>query len=370
MAKIKIELGGEYTAGQAFAKAQADSKAFGRETKDMADIAKNSLREIAGNFGDVGKAAGAAAGVLQGLAQGGIFGVIASLCQTGMGIVIDYFKKAEEEAKKLGEILMNEVAQGFTKLKEAVTGVKTEVADAQKDIDNLVKTAQGKIDGDVKVETAKLHVETLQKITDGMSEAAKQVILADEALAAQTIKYAGEMDKLAIERKAVNDRQAVLHEAESKALELVTQAESQRASFLENNGALIEKHNALQGKANESIESLLDLGMTQQQAIKYHNDALVALTKFEEEHKDVVANEKSMSETLAKAKEEHAKIVSDLAKTNEQMKAIDDKYALAKTQDEATTIELTRKKEDAIRAQQAETRATQIAAEKRMLESA
>lgn len=52
------------------------------------------------------------------------------------------------------------------------------------------------------------------------------------------------------------------------------------------------------------------------------------------------------------------------------MKAIDDKYALAKTQDEAATIELTRKKQDAIRAQEAETRATQIAAEKRMLESA
>lgn len=58
-----------------------------------------------------------------------------------------------------------------------------------------------------------------------MSDAAKQVILADEALAAQTIKYAGEMDKLAIERKAVNDRQTILHEAESKALELVAQAE-------------------------------------------------------------------------------------------------------------------------------------------------
>lgn len=161
MAKVNIELGGQYTAGQAFKQAQTDAKNFGRETKDMGEIAKKSLQEIAGNFGNVGKAAGAAAGVLQGLAQGGIFGVIASLCQTGMGIVIDYFKKAEEEAKKLGEILMNEVAQGFTKLKESVTGVKTEVAEAQKDIDNLVKTAQGKIDGEVKIETAKLHVETL-----------------------------------------------------------------------------------------------------------------------------------------------------------------------------------------------------------------
>ena len=313
MAKVKIELGGEYTAGQAFAKAQDDVKRFGRDTKDMGEIATNSLKEIAGNFGGVGEAAGAAAGVLQGLAKGGIFGVIASLCQTGMGLVIDYFKQAEEEAKKLGEILMNEVAQGFSKLKESVTGVKTEVADAQKDIDALVKTAQGKIDGEVKVETAKLHVETLQKITDGMSEAAKQVILADEQLAAQTIKYAGEVDKLAVERKAVNDRQAVLHEAESKALELVAQAESQRASFLENNGTLIEQHSALQGKANESIESLLALGMTQQRATKYHNDALMALTKFEEEHKDVVVNEKAMTETLTRAKEEHAKIVADLA---------------------------------------------------------
>lgn len=113
----------------------------------------------------------------------------------------------------------------------------------------------------------------------------------------------------------------------------------------------MNKHNELQSKANESIESLLDLGMSQQQAIKYHNDALMALTKFEEEHKDVVANEKSMTETLAKAKEEHAKIVSDLAKTDEQMKAIDDKYVLAKAQDEAATIELSRKKEEAVRAQ-------------------
>ena len=203
-----------------------------------------------------------------------------------------------------------------------------------------------------------------------MSEAAKQVILADEAIAAQTIKYAGEMDKLAIERKAVSDRQAVLHEAESKALELVAQAESQRASFLENNKTLIDKHNELQGRANESIDSLLDLGMTQQQATKYHNDALMALTKFEEEHKDVVANEKAMTETLTKAKDEHAKIVEDLAKTDDQMKAIDDKYALAKAQNEATTIELTRKKEEAVRAQDAETRATKIATEKKLIEAA
>lgn len=191
-----------------------------------------------------------------------------------------------------------------------------------------------------------------------MTEAAKNVILADEAIAAQTIKYAGELDKLAVERKAVKDRQAVLHEAESKSLELVAEAELQRAKFLGNHGALVDKHNELQAKANESVESLLDLGLTQEQAIKYHNTALVALAKFEEEHKDVVANEKSITETLAKAKDEHAKFVSELAKTDDQMKAIDDKYALAKTQDEAATIELTKRKKDAIRAQQAETRAT------------
>ena len=113
MAKIKIELGGEYTAGQAFAKAQADSKAFGRETKDMGEIAKKSLQEIAGNFGGVGQAAGAAAGAIQGLATGGIFGVIASLAATGIGLVVDWFNSAKEKAKLLSEIMNNELVTAF-----------------------------------------------------------------------------------------------------------------------------------------------------------------------------------------------------------------------------------------------------------------
>ena len=87
--------------------------------------------------------------------------MIAALAQTAVGAIVDKFKEAEERAKELAKILRDEVAQGFSALKEKITGGKEAVAEADKSIDSLVKTAQGKIDGEVKMKVAELHMETL-----------------------------------------------------------------------------------------------------------------------------------------------------------------------------------------------------------------
>ncbi len=372
MAKIKIELGGEYTAGEMFTRAQNDVKKFGQQTKDAASIGVNSLKEIATQLGNdgVAGAAGVASKAIASIAQGGIFGVIATLAQEGIGLVCKYFKEAEEEAKKLAQLLRDEVSQGFTTLKEKVTGVKNDVAEAEKSIESLTKTAQGKIDGEVKMEVAKLHVETLQKITDGMSRAGQDLIKANEALQTETIKYTGEMNKINAERQGIIEREKALSSQEENAKAIVIEAEKKRADFINKYGNILDRHNELQRKANEKVEELTVLFGSQETAIKYHNSALKALSEFEEKNKDTLANEKAMTETLIKAKEEHAEITKKLNGKQSALDALSEKERLLQTEHQAKTIELTRAKEAATKATEQEANAARVAAEKRMLESA
>lgn len=52
MSKINIELGGKYTAGEMFKRAQEDAKKFGAETRDMSGAATKALDTISGKLGD------------------------------------------------------------------------------------------------------------------------------------------------------------------------------------------------------------------------------------------------------------------------------------------------------------------------------
>lgn len=100
MAKMTLELGGKYTAGEAFQKASDDVKAFGRQNKDAIKAGTDSLKELEKGFGeDVSNAVGKATSVIKGLATGGLWGAIGAAAGWAIGAVVDQFKKAEENAK-------------------------------------------------------------------------------------------------------------------------------------------------------------------------------------------------------------------------------------------------------------------------------
>lgn len=69
MSKISIELGGKYTAGEMFKRAQEDAKKLGAETRDMSGAATKALDTISGKLGnEVSPAIRGASDVLKGFA--------------------------------------------------------------------------------------------------------------------------------------------------------------------------------------------------------------------------------------------------------------------------------------------------------------
>ena len=369
MAKIKIELGGEYTAAQTFKQAQADVKKFGRENKDAADIATKSLQEIAGNFGAVGKAAGAAEGVIKGLATGGIFGMIASLASTAIGLVVDWFNSAKEKAKLLSEIMNNELVTAFNMINEKISGVKSNVADAEKSIDSLLKTAQGTIDGEVKMEVARLHIETLQKITDGMSEAGKKLLEADEALQAETIKYNGELKKFHEQRNAIEQKYAQLAEQRAEAEQNVINANNKKAEFEYKNAEILQEYWNLQSIANSKISDLVAEFGSYNKANEEREKALLKLNEIEKEHKDVIQGAMEADKTLSAANAQLAEITSQLAGKEDELAEVAKKEKIAGLEHEGKTTELTNAKKLAKEAVDKETIASGNLAKAKELEA-
>ena len=191
MAKVTLELGGKYTAGEAFQKASDDVKKFGKENRDAIKAGTDTLKELEKGFGDnLGGAVGKAQGVISGLVSGGLWGALAAVAGVAIGAVVDWFKQAEENAKELAKACGDYVTNSLKQLGQEFKNATGDIAHAKEEIKELSAIAQGEITKSANAKIQKLHVETLQKITDNMSDAARKVLEADEAIAVARIREA------------------------------------------------------------------------------------------------------------------------------------------------------------------------------------
>lgn len=93
--KIKLTLGGTYTAGQAFGQWNSDIKKTQNAHRDLAGAARSSLGQIAGMFsGELHGSIVKTTNVLNDLAKGGIWGLMSAAANLAIGAVVDHLKKA------------------------------------------------------------------------------------------------------------------------------------------------------------------------------------------------------------------------------------------------------------------------------------
>ena len=196
MAKITMEIGGKYSAGQAFQKAQDATKKIGQEAKDAASIGQNAFSGLADVVG--GRAAtafNALSGSIQAFTTGGIFGVVATLGKMAFDAVSGAIERAEENAVRLYDYLASMTPKTTDSLTEGTSKVAKEVVEAEANVQKLIATSNGKITGTVQNNVARLNVEGLQKVTDGMSEASKKALEAQTAYNIRMEQMNGEVEK-------------------------------------------------------------------------------------------------------------------------------------------------------------------------------
>ena len=109
-------------------------------------------------------------------ATGGIFGLVASLGKMAFDAVSESIKKAEENVVRLYDYISSMTPKMADSLSTGTTKVSKDVAEAEANVAKLIATSNGKISGTVQNNVARLNVEGLQKVTDGMTEASKKAL--------------------------------------------------------------------------------------------------------------------------------------------------------------------------------------------------
>lgn len=302
MAKVTLELGGKYTAGEAFQKASDDVKKFGRENKDAIKAGTDTLKELEKGFGeDLGGAVGKAQGVISGLVSGGLWGALAAVVGMAIGAVVDWFKQAEENAKELAKACGETLTNNLKKLGEQFKDATGDIANAKTEIKDFAAIAQGEIVNAANAKIHQLHVETLQKITDTMSDAARKVLTADEALRAAKIRQEAAIQLAAAKEE---EQKNIIANANEK----VQKAQEQKAGILveQNNLSIherevIKRYAELKAEEEDITRRYKDNMLTANHAAELHAAVLEDLNELMEKNKGVIDANSAAAEAATAA---------------------------------------------------------------------
>ena len=344
--KIKLSIGGEYTAKDAFNQMNGDVKSAQKEAKDFTQSFGGGISKIAGMVdGELNTSLSKFSDVLRGLGSGGLFGLVSVAATTAIGFVVQKFKEAQEAAVKFAEICKTEIVDAINKATGKFKDVSTEIANAKADANEMLNVLNGATATSANAQVHALHIQTLQKITDDMTQAAKNAILADEAYQAAIIKGTAAVEQAEATTKAAKNTVELMTQKREAAETALVEVQNKRKE-LENQmadygrGWLAEKQ-----KIEENIaknEWAYNEGLYDQATyLKYNKDLKVQLSKVEEEHKDELAklNEVKKIEADATAAVEAAKREEESATravTLAQQKEVETKNTYAQAEADVT----------------------------------
>lgn len=303
MAKVKLEFTGKNSVSKVFGRVQKDLKEFGKAHHDVMASGQKMVAQLAGGFdGKLANSIRGVGGIMQGLFTGGIWGAVGALATQAIGFVVSKWNEAKEAAKKFAEICTNDVVNAIGATKQSFSGIATDIAMAKAEIEGLAAVANGGVASAAEAKVHQLHIETLQKITDEVSEAGKKVILAQEAMEAANINGAAKVEAANNALKAAQDKVNLAKEkvaaADTRIAELT---KLQQNVLLDNNEVVTRRTQLLNNIAN--IEDLYASGMisSEEYESKIRN-AKMKLAKYEEEHAPVVKQLTEVERSLTEAK--------------------------------------------------------------------
>ena len=174
MSRISIELGGTYTAQGMFARAQNDMKKFGAETRDMGSAATKVLGSISARLdGEVSTAINGVTGLLQGLATGGLWGLLGDAAKLAIGFVVDKFKEAKQAARDFAEALAGSAAESIGKLVQDFGDVKKQIDVAKQAAEDAMKVFESGKALELSNKIYEIHTRTLNAVNESLSEKGK-----------------------------------------------------------------------------------------------------------------------------------------------------------------------------------------------------
>ena len=266
MSKISIELGGTYTAEGMFARAQKDMKKFGAETRDMGSAATKVLGSISARLdGEVSTAINGVSGLLQGLATGGLWGMLGDAAKLAIGFVVDKFREAKQAARDFAEAVAGSASTAIDGLAARYGDVKKQIDEAKASAEDAMKVFESGKALELSNKIYKIHMETLQNVTDDMSEKGKAAALALEKLKIAQETQANQLDIQTRRRETLEnavasarDKVAAAENASAEATARATQLHDSLYAVLYNKKTLDDQYNTVVGQLNTGNISQLE----------------------------------------------------------------------------------------------------------------
>lgn len=166
----------------------------------------------------------------------------------------------------------------------------------------------GKVASSAELKVHQISTQVLQSITDKMTDATKNALMATAALEQAEVKAASIVEQAAnttANAKANLDAAGKKREEAEKAL---ADAQAKRAEFEQQatmyGTGWLAKYKALQERAGMSIEELMSTGMALETALKFRKSAALSLAQFEEEHKNEITSLNEVTKLEAESKKQ------------------------------------------------------------------
>ena len=305
MSKISLELGGKYSAGEMFQRAQDDVKAFGRTNKDAIKAGNDVLKELEKGFGqDLSGAIGTTRSILQNIATGGLWGAIGAAAGAAIGKVVEWFNEAKEAALRFGTACKEYVTKSLKNIDDEFKNVTADVSSAKQEIQDFSSIAQGQVVNAANAKIHQLHIETLQKITDNLSDTGKKVILADEALEAAKIKEEAAIRIAAEKVREQRDKRDNVESVLDAAIERREAIESEITNLKSLQTGPIRWYNSLLEQQNIAM-SLYKSGVMDASKLKEREATIQGqMNTLMEKHKDTVEAYVALQGRLEQAKKD------------------------------------------------------------------
>lgn len=347
---VEFRIGSKYD-GEGFKQA---NDAIKKNRQEITSSTKG-LGELANAFKQISpEAATAISGVQkfgQAFVTGGIVGGLISAAFMGINEAVSFgikkFNEAKEAAEKYAQILKDKVIAAMGESEAKFKTMKTAIEEANAEIKDALALLNGETARQATNQVHKLHIETLQQITDDMSEAGKASLTAQEQLKAQQIRGEAALkvlnDTLEAEKKMRENANKIREESSARlvAAEKSVEEENRRCSKY-----LTARNNVL--NALEAIEKNYNDGMMSQvsylQAKKKLN---LGLEKIETEYKDDVERLSKVNKALEDAKKDAVAAEKAASKSQESINTLNAKIETQKLENTAKETEAAKKAEAA-----------------------
>lgn len=287
-----------------------------------------------------------------------------------------YFNNAKEAAKNFTEYVATSTVSSIDKLAQRFGDTKKQIDSTRKSAEDALKVLEGKKAEELQNKIYQIHTETLQKITDDMTEKGRAVVLAEEKIAVAEARAAtwhetqmARRKLLAQETEAAQARVTAAQAASAAAQERVNSLHEGLAEILQQKNLLelqaediLKKKNEGEYSASYAQEALTatrnrlaEIEESSGQAIKSYNDAVAKSTSLknelalaEENYKTVRNNEETTIASLNVQTRQLEQTIIDatVSYNNVAMANQDEVDALArKKEEEALSFEEKKKRE-------------------------